>query len=682
MFRFWGAETRGSDQTADSIDDVSSDGDQAAGATDASSPPSLGSPAAPKRRWASFQDPDTPSQTLLPKRTKLNSSSSQSNNASLPLHHEASPSIDRIQRARDVIGHQVGLEILLKHDELRLINQELAKCQIALEQLRRCHLIPYPQHCPTPDQMLDISTGKGPAVITRFGEPVPQWAPPFGVVDGPYARHYAKWLIPDPSFGGEQADWQIPADFTRSRVSLAEGRQTRNSFSETGPMSKGRPVRGNAGQKLQALSNGYPQPKDKAGPCVLKRSDGQTVKLVCLDCHRENFSSTQGFINHCRIAHKRDFKSHEEAAVHSGQPIETSDKFGNKNNHNARGVLAATANTSTLSGGDKKAAWAVATQSRNTGTGVSTLVHPLARQDMSESDAYLALQSRIADSLKLYHEGKLPGAGPIYLQKTGAQVPGVKKSKVSAAAAASSSSTVTGSDHGLDTPYLFCLMQNRKFDGNLCDVVADAKTKISLEDLTPDEESDDNGTATPAFDGPAPGRTAPARTPVVKRVPVQSSKTASANDSSNLSASSKCRGPPISPASPPESTMGVMSKNTSLAIGSDEDLDDMEEANLSPNPLTSNIAPSLVSDDGEYDDSDDGSSISNGSDELDAESVSDVAEITLDDETDARTLRRGSNGVSGVSGTVRLRKHDAKKQHVTFLGPVKEHSKKRRSRRS
>ncbi|KAG5915199.1 hypothetical protein E4U42_000105 [Claviceps africana] len=675
MFSFWGAEARGSDQTADSIEDVSSDGDQPTGATDASSPPSTGSPAAPKRRWASFQDPDTPSQTSLPKRTKLNSI--PSNNASLTPHDDVSTRADRIQRARDVIGHQVGLEVLLKHDELRLINQELAKCQIALEQLRRCHLIPYPQHCPTPDQMLDISAGKGPAVITRFGEPVPQWAPPFGVVDGPYARHYAKWLIPDPSFGGEQADWQIPADFTRSRVSLAEGRQTRNSFSETGSLSKGRPVRGNAGQKLQALSNGYPQPKDKAGPCVLKRSDGQTVKLVCLDCHRENFSSTQGFINHCRIAHKRDFKSHEEAAVHSGQPIETSDKFGNKNNHNARGIMVATAKTSALPGLDNKATLAVATQSSGGGTGVSALVHPFARQDMSESDAYLALQSRIADSLKLYHEGKLPGVGPIPLQKTGAQVPGVEKSKVPIAGATAASSSVTASDHGLDTPYLFRLMQSRKFDGNLCDVVADAKTKISLEDLTPDEESDDNGTPTPAFDDAAP-----ARTPVVKRVPVQSSKTASAHDSLSVSASSKCRGPPISPASSPESAMGVMSKNASLAIGSDEDSDDMEGANLSPNPLTSNIAPSLVSDDGEYDDSDDGSSISAGSDELDTASVSDVAEITLDDETDARTLRRGSNGVSGVSGTVRLRKHDAKKQHVTFLGPVKKRSKKRRSRRS
>ncbi|KAG6038110.1 hypothetical protein E4U41_004532 [Claviceps citrina] len=653
MFRFWSAEVRGSDQTADPISD-SSGSDQPAGATRGSLPPSTSRPSAPKRSWDSIQDPDVPSEKPLFKRAKLKSS--YSNHESLPDDSQASTKVDRLQRARDVIGHQVGLEILLKHDELRLINQELAKCQVALEQLRRCHLIPYPQHCPTPDQMLDISAGKGPTVITRFGEPVPQWAPPFGVVDGPYARHYAKWLIPDPSFDGEQADWQNPADSTRSRVSFAEGRMTRNSCTETGLASKGRPVRGNAGQKLQALSNGYPQPKDKAGPCVLKRSDGQTVKLVCLDCHRENFSSTQGFINHCRIAHKRDFKSHEEAAFQSGQTIEARDNSShNTDMHNSG--HSATRNAPATTSGENKATVAATTPSSN-----NSYVHPFARQDISDQETYLALQSRITASLKLYQEGKLPGVGAIPSGSPGAQMPEAKKKTASAPARFG---------HALDTPHLSRLMQSRKFIGNLGDVVADAKTRISLEDMTPDEESDDTDAPTANLDD-----LAPAHTPVVKRVPAQCSKTPVVHDSPSHSASRKSRCPPISLALPPESTLGVLSKSGSVGVLSDEE-DDMEEANLSPNPSASNVAPSLVSDDGEYDDSDDGSSISGGSDELDA--GSDVAEITLDDEQDSRTLRRGSNG---VPGTVRLRKDDAKKQHVTFLGPVKKNCREMRSRRS
>ncbi|OAQ61948.1 spindle poly body spacer protein [Pochonia chlamydosporia 170] len=644
MFRFWTSDSKGSEQSLEKSNLLSDTNQHLGTPSRLLSQTASGLPAPNKRSWDAFDDSsEVSSDASLRKRVKLHSDISDSASVSSCDESMSSVQVDRLDPARDIIRHQMGLEVLLKHDELRLINQELAKCQVALEQLRRCHLIPYPQHCPTPDQMLDISSGKGPAVITRFGEPVPHWAPPFGVVDGPYARHYAKWLIPDPSFDGEQPEWQFTPEYTRARVSFAEGRTTRNSFTEIGPTSKGRPVRGNAGQKLQALSNGYPQPKDKAGPCILKRSDGQTVKLVCLDCNRENFSSTQGFINHCRIAHKRDFKSHEEAAVQSGHPIDVGETGG------------------ASSGGTPEDK----TQGNN--PSFATNVHPLARQDTSDQQTYAALRSRIADSLKLYHQGKLPGVGAIPSRTTGAHAPGVKKSRAAA----------TKFNPAGETPYLSRLMKSRNFNGDLRDIVADAKTKISIADMTPDEESDDTGTPITAFDGP--NDAAPARTPVVKRVPAQSGKTpAASTDSPIHTKSSKSRAAPMSLVSPSGSTLDVMSKRGSDAVLSDEDMD-MEEANLSPNTLVSNNAPSLVSDDGEYDDSDDGSSMSGGSDELENESVSDVAEITLDEDHDPRALRRGSNG---VSGTVRLRKDDSKKQHVTFLGPVKNRAKDRRTRRT
>ena len=130
--------------------------------------------------------------------------------------HKPSTALD-LDGAKDIIQYQFGLEILIKHNELRLINQELAKCQVALEQLRRCHLIPYPVQCPTPSQMLEISSGKGPALQSTPGQSVPKWAPPFGVVEGPYARHYAKWLIPDPMFDGIQP-LQHRAEIGRAHV--------------------------------------------------------------------------------------------------------------------------------------------------------------------------------------------------------------------------------------------------------------------------------------------------------------------------------------------------------------------------------------------------------------------------------------------------------------------------------
>lgn len=610
MFRFWGSDSRGSEP---SIDTSLGAFDHSHSQQHPTPSPTTASPASPtshstlKRKLHGLGDADSLSldaQEPCSKRTRNADDSDD-------MHYAQQ---DPLDRARDEIRHQFGLEILLKHDELRLINQELAKCQIALEQLRRCHLIPYPVNCPTPDQMLQVSNGKGPALANHPSQPAPKWAPPFGVVDGPYARHYAKWLIPDPSFDGLQPEWQFSPEFAAARASFSEGRTTRNSSTET-TVGKGRPNRAMSGQRLQSLSSGYPQPKDKAGPCILKRSDGQTVKLVCLDCNRENFSSTQGFINHCRIAHKRDFKSHEEAAVQSGHPID---------------ALPEPCTNSLATPVDEKPVLAPAT---------SAFVHPFATRDLTDQEAYAALRSRIADALKLYPQSKAPFGRVVKQQKK-------RTDKFKPAA---------------DAPYLSKFMQSKKFNGNLSDIVTDAKMKMSLDEASGDESELDS--VLPRLGGTPPT----VRTPVVMRMPAHSSPTPLAI--AGRPHSSKGRPAHMDFVSPPHSSVGSVSH----AGLSDDDMG-LREDNLSPSTLVSNNAPSLVSDDGEYDDSDEGCSVSEASDHMEAESVSDVAEIALDEEHEPRALRRGS-------GTVRLRKDDPK--HVTFMGPVKQSStKQRKSRRA
>ncbi|KXH32160.1 hypothetical protein CSIM01_05829 [Colletotrichum simmondsii] len=614
---------------------------------------SLAGPSCPqKRRLSSVDDSPSPDALIATeqplKRAKLESTnlavsdipssvvSDVPASASLPVPVPAAvPAVTNdMEDARDAIQYQFGLEILLKHNELRLINQELAKCQVALEQLRRCHLIPYPTACPTPAQMLDISNGKGPALQNRPGEPVPQWAAPFGVVDGPYARHYAKWLIPDPKFDGMQPEWYPVLETARSRSSV-EGRTTRNSMSDLASANKNRSTRGIGSQKLQSLSSGYPQPKEKAGPCVLKRSDGQTVKLVCLDCNRENFSSTQGFINHCRIAHRRDFKSHEEAAVHCGHPFEV----------NEGGSLV----------GEEKAPPPPSTAI------ASGLVHPFAQTDMSTQQAYVALRSRIADSLKLYRDGKLPGVTSI--------PQGTSKAEPARSAAPKPGNFVASAD----TPFLSRLMQSRNFTGNLSDIVSDAKEKMSLEDLTsPGEESEDTETG---LGSPKSNAGSAARMPAM-RMPARAPMSPVTLTSSTRPTSSKGRSPPTGFASPPMSSPEKDDGPTRVVIHSGEDVD-MEDVDLSPSTMVSNNAPSLVSDDGEYDDSDDGSSESGVSDRMDAESVSDVAEITLDEDHDGRPLghHRESSGV-GSGTAMRLKKDENK--HVTFVSPVHDSAKRAR----
>lgn len=228
-------------------------------------------------------------------------------------------SSERLESIRSVIQTQMSLEILLKHKELRLIDQEIAKTQIALEQLRRCTEIPYPA---TQQLSLDVSHGVGPSLRSDFKTPLPHSPAPWGVVHGPYSRHYAKWLLPDRHFDGGEPE---PVSLMSAGKSPMKSRSMRGSFTDSPQVVNS--SRSQRSGKLKALPAGYGQPKEKAtGPMIVKRkSDGVMVKLVCPDCGRHDFGSAQGFINHCRIGHGRSFASHDAAADACGEAVEYDD---------------------------------------------------------------------------------------------------------------------------------------------------------------------------------------------------------------------------------------------------------------------------------------------------------------------------------------------------------------------
>lgn len=227
-----------------------------------------------------------------------------------------SPTIEQpsVVALQDTIEAQFSLEILLKHRELRLIDQEVAKCQTALEQLRRCHVIPYPAMSSKWDDMLSVADGNG-----RNQENDAPNAPAWGVTSGPYTRHYRHWLIPDPTFG----DHVVEAPPVSQPTTFTERSMRASTAGKSSLASQSRAQRGPASARLKALPHGHSEAKDDKGPMIVKRStDGQMVKLVCLDCRRSDFNSAQGFINHCRIAHSRNFQSHDAAAVACGEEVE------------------------------------------------------------------------------------------------------------------------------------------------------------------------------------------------------------------------------------------------------------------------------------------------------------------------------------------------------------------------
>lgn len=571
-----------------------------------------------------------------------------------PLSNKAVAHSPDLGEVTDIVSFQFSHEILVKHNELRLIEQEMAKCQIAVEQLRRCHLIPYPTACPTYEQMLDISSGRGPAVRTRPGAPVPEWAAPFGVTDGPYARHYAKWLIPDPMFDGIPVTSMDPPSgvLSRSRSGVsADVRSTRNNSSIAPAVEtskSGRPTRTNAGQKLQSLANAYPPARNKAGPCVLKRSDGETVKLVCVDCIRDDFSSTQGFINHCRIAHKREYKTHDEAAMHCGQPLDADDPVP---------PPAATVAPKSRKASAAPARASVASSVSGAATASAGLgqVSRFARTDNADTEANLKRMESINGAYCYSARGTKP---------TDWQYPPAPK--------------FFPGTH--DAPRLSMYLEDIGFTGDVAAAVVDAKASSGLElvDWDAVRAEDAKKEAEKAGGESASKTSKKATSSLGKSTPVRAkaAKVAKTTKASVVAASGRraatgSRGlmqshSPVSPT--PATGFDGTAENAASPNGM---FDDEMETDSSPLPLATSAynAPSLVSDDGEYDDSEDEHSVA-GADPVDVDmdleassGLSDYISDVNEDDEPTRPL--------GHHRGVKLRRGRDGAKHVAFVSPVK-----------
>ncbi|QDS76344.1 hypothetical protein FKW77_002844 [Venturia effusa] len=219
-----------------------------------------------------------------------------------------------VDKLRAVIEAQLNLEILHKHNELRLIEQELAKCQIGLEQLRRCEVIPYPG---SQSPSMAVSSGTGPSIPSPAGYSSPSSPAPWGVTDSPYSRHYAKWLVPDPTF---DPTLQITMD---TPMSARGTRATRGSGIDLQPPPAARHSRMPSSASRPQVLGEVTASGVRPDPMVLKRQlDGAYVRLKCIHCKRSNFNNVQGFLNHCRIAHHQEYKSHEAAAIACGEVID------------------------------------------------------------------------------------------------------------------------------------------------------------------------------------------------------------------------------------------------------------------------------------------------------------------------------------------------------------------------
>lgn len=560
---------------------------------------------------------------------------------------------------RQTIESQFSLEILLKHQELRLIDQEIAKCQVALEQLRRCQIIPYPAMSSNLEDMQAVGSGSGPALETRVPYP-----PPWGIADGPYARHYEKWLIPDDAFDVNTVEPSRPPQTAGKAV---PERSTRGSVSEKNVFtSTSRSQRGSNNARLQALPHGYPEPKEDKGPMILKRStDGQMVKLICLDCRRDNFNSAQGFINHCRIAHNRGFASHDAAAIACGEEVEVNP---------AGSVIGELSVTTSASAG------LVHPLIRSAHVARSTPIHPTSsssssrrKKSTSSTQTMNSIPTQPSDATPVFSTPKLDHNGAEFKHKT--------------------PSLFTPSSQ---TPHLSAFLARLGHGGDLDEMVNDAKIRPDTEtdpDASSDDEDEDmEDVPEPQLDahnlgsrgvirgGRLPARAAMSPAPL-ERVPSNKGMRGSRKPEflPHITPRAMYSSPYSASASDPVTAHSLHSESAII--------DTSPTLNLSPNTIESHPAPSLVSDDGDYEnthsESESPSSAENNEDEdryLDIE-VEDHDQIDpLEGSTSAATDHLGLAGSvkphspaarrsSALRSPTAIRPGPANERHVSFASP-------------
>jgi ADA HAT complex component 1 len=440
---------------------------------------------------------------------------------------------------REVVVRQVDAAIVHKHREMSLIDQQIAKCQIALEQIRRCQLIPFPGAL---EPSLAVASHSGPALVTPAGLSAPSSPAPWGVVDGPYTRHYAKWLIPSPTF-----DAQLPQSATAAPSPFQKDmRATRGSGVDLTPLNttSARSSRNSTG-RARSMFDPH-SPTAARDPLVIKRTqDGEMVKLYCSHCmpERSDFANVQGFLNHCRISHRLEFKSHEEAAIKCGRVVKPTD--GMKMPEAPTPRDSAPKSIPTSFSADRP------------------LVNPLNKNTLKER---FPLQQIVPRTYS-------------------ADTPSRVKSPLKNVAP----STFVPSPQ---TPHLSSLLQKRAFGGNLASIVTDAKQKVDLS-FYDDSDSDLDVHSTKRSKSSKKNGSAPARA-INKKTP----PTGLANATPALGrakpmsmGSSRTAGVQLPPIRPPTKTESPTGSPAST-----------EDIGLSPHTADSN--PGLVSDRDDDDDVD------------------------------------------------------------------------------
>lgn len=192
---------------------------------------------------------------------------------------------------KEILTNQIDLEIRLKHKELKLTEEEIGKCESQMITLRKFFEIPN-----------NVNFDNEPNDFTiKY----------YDLLNKSLSINYTN-LQKQQYSAHEQHQHEIPPhqmgnDYVYEPVHSYRTRSTTSSL---------RP------SIASSVSSKVPPPPPnytRTVGCLHRRTDGVIVKLTCPDCHRSNFSSAQGFLNHSRIAHAKEYTSQDAAALKCGE---------------------------------------------------------------------------------------------------------------------------------------------------------------------------------------------------------------------------------------------------------------------------------------------------------------------------------------------------------------------------
>lgn len=180
---------------------------------------------------------------------------------------------------RDILNNQIDLEIRLKHKELKLAEDEVGKCEAQMLMLRKFFEVPNS--------------------VKFESEPNEFTIKYFDLLNKSLAVNYTN--LQQQHYKQAQAPPAAPGLTENYILEPVHSYRTRSTTSSLRPSVVEVP------------------PYGRTLGCLYRRTDGVVVKLTCPDCQRSNFSSAQGFLNHSRIAHSKEYTSQDAAALKCGE---------------------------------------------------------------------------------------------------------------------------------------------------------------------------------------------------------------------------------------------------------------------------------------------------------------------------------------------------------------------------